>query len=515
MASPSAPLLPSANQPSYNAISQVAPSTNGAHTAASSTPERSLEIPNPNALSLSTLLDHFGVSAQPNASNAALLLVALLSKLKRTRQLEENVKGKSTRDTWEAKERTRVICARLEVLLGEVWELWLKDGEGEAERVMWENVGPAPYSRVIDFLPLMSVPASFGSHELIQLSLHTIWGSGLQPFFEPEEPAGLFSAVRLLTWLDSFSTPRLLHLHALCLRIAHLLLAIWISLYPTPFARWGLPEIVWTVFTICTSLELPWHPSLFRLLSLLTFLTAIPSSPQPSHLSFLLLLSSIAASLISFHLPLHPSPILLFVNKQVIATSTRFEYLLARALVPSVLYFLPLVLASIFALALALNGDPWHPYLLLRTLIAYAEVAPYETRIACLVAVILAIAGYIWLIQFATVELAARGEQRENEEAQRGFVTAMIDYTYLPGRDMRTGYRLPAPLNIIELVIADGPFYALWAIPTSRGKARVWRVWAKALVWRACVAPVVAVLSIAYAWEWPVAQVWRRATQTS
>ncbi|KZP00503.1 hypothetical protein CALVIDRAFT_533513 [Calocera viscosa TUFC12733] len=508
MASPTSPLLPSAVQPSYNAI--PASSTNGAG-APPSAPERSLEIPNLLVTSLPGLLEHFNVSSHPSASDTALVLVALLSKLKRTRELEENVKGKSTRDTWEAKERTRELSARVEALLGDAWELWLKDGEGEAERVLWESVAPAPYSRVIDFLPLMSVPASFGSHELIQLSFHTTWGSGLQPFFAAAEPAALFSAVRFLTWLDSFSTPRLLHLHALCLRIAHLLLAIWISLYPSPTAHWGVPSILWTLFTLCTSLELPWHPSLFRLLSLLTLVTALPTPPQPSHLSFLLLLSSIAVSLISFHLPLHPSPILLFVNKQVIATSTRFEYLLSRALIPSILYFLPLVLASIFALALALNGDPWHPYLLLRATFEYAaEVAPYETRIACLVAVILALAGYIWLIEFATVELAARGEQRENEDAQRGFVRAMIDYSYLPGREERTGYRLPAPLNLAELAVADLPYYVLCAL-RGRARASKWRVAAKAVVWRTCVAPVTAVLSLAYAWEWPVAQVWRRA----
>jgi len=371
-------------------------------------------------------------------------------------------------------------------------------------------VGPPPYSRVIDFLPLLSVPASFGGHGLIQLSFHTTWGIGLQPFFATD-PAELLTVTRFLAWLDSFSTPRLLHLHALILRIAHLVLAIWLSLYPSQLPQWGIHEVLWTICTVCTSLELPFRPSLFRLLSLLALISALPYPPQPSHLSFLFLLSSIAVSLISFHLPLHPSPILLFVNKNVIATSTRFEYLLSRALIPSVLYFLPLVLASIFALALALNGDPWHPYLLLRSTYAhFADVAPYETRVACLVAVILAIAGYIWLIDFATVELAARGEQRENEEAQRGFVTAMIDYTYLPGRDMRTGYRLPAPLNVAELLVADLPFWVMYTLPRERERARKWRVAAKAGVWRVCVSPVTAVLSLTYAWEWP-AQVWRRA----
>ncbi|EJU04980.1 hypothetical protein DACRYDRAFT_114283 [Dacryopinax primogenitus] len=506
MTTPTTPLLPSANQSaSYNTIPVVS-STNGA--LAGHIPERSLDIPNPESATLSSLCEHFAISPHRSASETALILVALLRTLKRSRELEEGVKGKSTRNTWEAKERVRGISARLEGLVEEVWEMWLKEGDGEAERVLWDSVAPGRYGRVVDFLPLLSVPASFGSHELIQLSFHTTWGTGLHPFFLIAE--SLSSVSRLLAWMDSFSTPRLLHLHALVLRIGHLLLAIWLALYPSLMPQWGIPEILWTVFTICTSLELPFHPSLFRLLSLLSLLTGLPYPPRPSTLSFLLLLSSIAVSLIAFHLPLHPSPIHLFVNKTVIATSTRFEYLLSRALIPSVLYFLPIVLTSIVGLALALNGDPWHPYLLLRDAFT-SPVSPYETRIACLVAVILAIAGYIWLIEFATVELAARGEQRENEEAQRGFVTAMIDYTYLPGRKRRTGYRMPAPLNVLELLAADIPFWALFAFPHRREQAQEWRITAKAVVWRICVGPVVAALSLLYAWEWVLPRIWRRS----
>ncbi|KAH9946678.1 RNI-like protein [Amylocystis lapponica] len=311
-------------------------------------------------------------SLPTRAETTAFSLIVLLEL--RARYLIQ--RGGISSDIWGqwTKEQQNVASAReVDRHILSVWSQFLEEdlSAQEIEDALWHAF---PFTaaeetsslRVVDLLSRHSVPQDLLTHRIIFLSFLRVWKHGRS------DGNGQTSVLtRFLYHFDRMCTPRVMHTVDFIFRLLYLAtLAHFVLLPPLKVAEsvnLPLPDmregflVLYSAASTARQFSLSATPFI---LTLLAFLSCLPTVPFPENIAYSVLLFSFSWHALELHLPIHTSPVL--------PLAVLIWHGISRVFLPVVAFFLPALLLSLFLLSTSLSD------------MTSLNPAPMETRVAFL-----------------------------------------------------------------------------------------------------------------------------------
>ncbi|KDQ63816.1 hypothetical protein JAAARDRAFT_170026 [Jaapia argillacea MUCL 33604] len=444
----------------------------------------------------------------PSAQTAYTLLVLLHLRIGR------RAVATSPYEQWSLeRDRLREID-QLDVRIGKLVE----QDAAEIEEALWL---PFPYEqaskrtvRVMDILVQPGAPSALLSHRLILLSIMKTWRRGR--FVVPGESI----LQRLLRRINTVCAPRVLHAIDLMAQLMSMILLIHYVVYPPtkPMINFrsslvGVREIFLIIFSASSLVRPPPLLSWWAILVLPAFIFSLPSVPFPGETSFQVLLMALSLHILVLHLPISPSPVLLFPFERALPLSTLFWHSFSRIYYPALLFFLPAFILSAYLLSCSLFDTFEIHQNFIPSVLTFLP-APMDTRTAFLSLVILILLLFMlftMLLVLLFPFLASRARpslghaapdpwDRYTEsvglDARRAFLRAV--WTYTPNPNSHSSpYFFPAPFNLAQVVLVKVPEVMLAAV----GKQDVGTFrYVEGVLWWVLVMPVCVVMGAFWGW---------------
>ncbi|KAH9835617.1 RNI-like protein [Rhodofomes roseus] len=363
-------------------------------------------------------------------------------------------------EIWQAQQQQTQDLYLLDQRLLSIWAAFLAQCQSEAavERALWTSF---PYEkeecrskRVVDFLSSYSALEDLLTHPVVFLSIRRVWKRGR---IQDEDEAS--PSTRLAHRYDALCTPRF---------VIYALEAFHLSDLSVRPAFTVIPYI----------------------LVLGAFTSHLPQVPCPDDVAYGILLFAFSWMIIGLHLPMSTSPLHLFPAEIILPRSVLILHGISRVFIPTVTFFLPALLLSLFLLSTSLAdlfpdslGTPFAP-------------APIESRVAFLslfaVLFLLMVCSLVMLV-LVYPSLASRPSSNPWDrcsksiglEARRFFIRTVVRYS--------APYSFPAPLNLLQLIVylpvATLTFTGGVSTAIANGPGLFERI-----LWRMTVAPLGAVL---------------------
>lgn len=222
------------------------------------------------------------------------------------------------------------------------------------------------------------------------------------------------------------------------------------------------------------------------LLTLLAFISELPSVPFPENTSFSILLWALSLHLLQLHLPqARASPLLLFSPRKTLPLAyflqTRFRQILS-----SMIFFLPVFIFSSYLLSVSL-ADTFLQVL--------SAPTPMVTRTGLLllsfIVILFTSSCFLTLLislPFTTHDtpeaLWCGFSQPVARQSRRRFFSGIVHYA--------APFRFPAPFNLLRVVLVTIPLVACRVF----GAPSKWVLSAERLLWRTVVTPIAAITGI-------------------
>ncbi|TFY68363.1 hypothetical protein EVJ58_g1067 [Rhodofomes roseus] len=428
-------------------------------------------------------------------------------------------------EIWQAQQQQTQDLYLLDQRLLSIWAAFLAQCQSEAavERALWMSF---PYEkeecrskRVVDFLSSYSALEDLLTHPVVLLSIRRVWKRGR---IQDEDEAS--PSTRLAHRYDALCTPRVMHLVDLVILLAYMaIFAHFLILPPThpvdPTMLSTSPDVREFVLMLYSFAKLSVRPAFTiipYILVLGAFTSYLPQVPCPDDVAYGVLLFAFSWMIIDLHLPMSTSPLHLFPAEIILPRSVLILHGISRVFIPTVTFFLPALLLSLFLLSTSLAdlfpdslGTPFAP-------------APIESRVAFLslfaVLFLLMVCSLVMLV-LVYPSLASRPSSNPWDrcsksiglEARRFFIRTVVRYS--------APYSFPAPLNLLQLIVylpvATLTFTGGVSTAIANGPGLFERI-----LWRMTVAPLGAVLGAFWLWglrvggQWPGTEdppVWENA----
>lgn len=269
------------------------------------------------------------------------------------------------------------------------------------------------------------------------------------------------------------------------------------SAEPTKTLLPGLREafiIVYASSQLCKRWEITIVPSI---LTLLAFLSCLPSIPRPQDGAYSVLLLAVSLQLLQLHLPRSPSPLLLLPFDFALPLATLVQHGIFKIFLPVITFFLPALLLAFFLLSTSLSDVLLH-----LTFTIAAGPSPLEARTAYLA--LLAVLFILLLCSLMMLILVYpylssqdpppgrwdRFSRSIGSGARGAMVSVIATYT-------RPTY-FPPPLNLLQFALVSIPSWIFRMLGRERWQAQINSV--EEILWLVFVTPLVVVLSGIYLW---------------
>ncbi|KAJ3016817.1 hypothetical protein NUW54_g728 [Trametes sanguinea] len=273
-------------------------------------------------------------------------------------------RGRDVWTQWRETEQHTTAIRNLDSRALQVWAKFLEDENTahDVAEVLWtaHPVDPDSKStvRVVDFLAAGGVPDDLQRHALIYLSLMDTWKYGRQ------QSRGEGGAVAtLLRFIDRCGTPRVLHIADCFAHLSYIyVLFHYIQWPPSPYG--DTMRLFDTRRTLLMSYSLSRltrprsQATIPPLLVLLAFLVCLPYAPYWYDFSFSVLELAFYWEILLLQFAVPFSPWLFLHPEWLLPLAIIARRSLARLVAP-LIFFLPLIIACLFMLDLAILVDPW------------------------------------------------------------------------------------------------------------------------------------------------------------
>ena len=294
---------------------------------------------------------------------------------------------------------------------------------------------------------------------------------------------------------------RVCHCIELICHVAFLVLfAYYLLAPPNRPHTWGshFDSLGWReIFLIFTPLSLVHIPNAISnalpLFVPLAFLLNVPSVPVPGSISFTILLWVFGLHILRLHLPRSPSPLFILSHRRTLPLASFLTRGLSRMIYPSVLFFLPALLAASFLLSFSVAD------VFLNALIHLLHIpspSPMETRVAFLylfAAILILLTSSCSLLATTlfspsqkNIDLWDRYSPEVGHVARMALVDTIAPYAGL--------YKFPPPFNILHLILIRIPCSGANLLGIGAG----WGAEAEKVLWRVMVGPSVVVFTVLY-----------------
>ncbi|KAL7285262.1 hypothetical protein ACG7TL_000356 [Trametes sanguinea] len=412
---------------------------------------------------------------------------------------KQALRGRDVWLQWRETEQHTAAIHNLDSRALRVWTEFLQDENtaNDVSEVLWtaHPVDPGSKStvRVIDFLASGGVPDELQRHALIHLSLMDTWKYGRPP---TRSEGGAIAT--LLRFVDRCGTPRVLHI-ADCL--AHLIyiyvLFHYIQFPPSPYER-TMP-VFDTRRTLIMSYSLSRlvrprsQATIPPLLVLLSFLVCLPYAPVWYNFTFSVLELAFYWEVLLLQFAVPFSPWLLLHPEWLLPLAIIARRSLARLVAP-VVFFLPLIIACLFMLDLAVLTDPW----LSLSALSREGLLVHNSFVAFILLLILGsficsllVHPFLATFEVSTASKWDRYTRSVGLEARQAFANAVAWY----GRR----YYFPGQAVLVPAVFVWTPRLVLDLLGKRKTGAQGLAM-AERVLWRAVVGPVAFLLSGFWVW---------------
>ncbi|KAJ4486354.1 hypothetical protein J3R30DRAFT_3366570 [Lentinula aciculospora] len=384
------------------------------------------------------------------ASFSLLILLLIREKKIRKKALRSN-----PWDDWKQETLTDQWVKTIDENIEQIWTTFLSAfcSLRDIETVLWTEFRIREKGKPLRVIDFVTKHPRLLNDRVVELSLQYRWKRGA-----PSNPS---SRQYLTPRYDKLCTPWLYHAFDLTSQITFLLLLVSYILNPPRPAFYSLPleyigirEIILMIFSVSAILH-SWSTSLPFALTLLAFLSKVPSAPFPSDFAFNILLLSLPLLFIQLHLPFPPNPFLLFWPEQCLPLAVLIVSGVFGTIVKVSLFFLPVLLLSIFSLSYALSDIFLLPSL-------FMVPAPMPTRelffiVVISIFIVLILSVLIIVLAFDSAPPGySSWDQYSASIGQRAriqFYHSVIRYS--------KPYPFPPPLNILYFAFIAVPAYAL------------------------------------------------------
>ncbi|KAJ6625011.1 hypothetical protein B0H10DRAFT_2005340 [Mycena sp. CBHHK59/15] len=391
----------------------------------------------------------------------AFRLIVLLQSRARLRQQPSS-------DIWNHWAQTKANAAELDRLSEQVNNVWVSFLDeyrttGEIEQVLWTPFNVSQGGRTVRVVDLLDAdcPSELIAHDLIILSLANLWKHGPSPDETVLRPA---------------CTPRVLHAIDLATHLAYFGLLVSYVMHPPSrpiifraiLEYVGPREILLMVFSSSIFVR-SW--TLFNapfVITLLMFLSCLPSVPFPENASFNVLLLCLALHILQFHLPRAPSPLFLFKPYHTLP----FAVFLAKGFS-----------RLIFPIAPISSRCSFWTFFTTPTLTIFTLLAP--TPMQTRTTVLFGFSGLIVAIGCSLFIFAVYGRGLDTpvsqwdtysstvgRKARVAFVRTVVSYA--------TPYTFPAPFSLLQAVLISWPSFVFtrlgFRLPFAQAEKVLWRM---------------------------------------
>lgn len=241
-------------------------------------------------------------------------------------------------------------------------------------------------------------------------------------------------------------------------------------------------------------------------LVLLSLIAAIPDVPIPGDGAFELMTFGFILHILLLHLPIAPSPLLLFQPANMLPLVALLWQSVAQSWMPALTFFLPVLFFATNLLSISLADV----FVLNGPMANYLPEAPIQTRFAFLALYLIVVilffsSATVMILVFASTTLNTtrpsnqwdRYGQPIGLEARRTFLRILIAYS--PSNSMV--YSTPTPLNLIPFLLVELPSQAVRlvrprGVPVQMAK---FNKDTALVVWRLTVVPFAAVVTAVHA----------------
>lgn len=258
----------------------------------------------------------------------------------------------------------------------------------------------------------------------------------------------------------------------LVLHMAYLFLLVHLILYPSPLpillespgGPIGIREPIISAYSVTNILFAPFSFSSFpHILVLFSFLFSLPASPSPDSTAYLALLLAFCLHILALHMPIFPTPLLLFEPARCLPLSSLYAVFMKQCFFPTFIFLFPVLLTSTVLLSLSLAETP---SLHLQTS-NHSSAPPPAARItflgllalSCLLLVFFS-ASIMFLSPSTTCNTENTSRRNWDRHGtgvgltgRRSLVRVIITYSPSPSRRAWNSV-FPPPLNIVLLILA-------------------------------------------------------------
>ncbi|KAJ2989283.1 hypothetical protein NUW54_g8833 [Trametes sanguinea] len=403
-------------------------------------------------------------------------------------------RGRDVWTQWRETEQHTTAIRNLDSRALQVWAKFLEDENTayDVAEVLWtaHPVDPDSKStvRVVDFLAAGGVPDDLQRHALIYLSLMDTWKYGRQ---QSRGEGG--AVVTLLRFIDRCGTPRVLHIADCFAHLSYIyVLFHYIQWPPSPYG--DTMRLFDTRRTLLMSYSLSRltrprsQATIPPLLVLLAFLVCLPYAPYWYDFSFSVLELAFYWEILLLQFAVPFSPWLFLHPEWLLPLAIIARRSLARLVAP-LIFFLPLIIACLFMLDLAILVDPW------LSLSAFSKdgLLAHNSFVAFVLLLItgsficsLLVHPFLATFEVPTSSQWDRYTQSVGLEARQAFVNAVVWYG--------TPYYFPGQAVLGPVLLARTPRLILDLFGKRKAGAQG-LVTVERILWRVVVGPVAFILS--------------------
>ncbi|KAF8343009.1 uncharacterized protein EI90DRAFT_3031052 [Cantharellus anzutake] len=376
--------------------------------------------------------------------------------------------------------------------------------DGGLDEAMWTSLRVSADSdarvSVVDLINYSSEPSVLFLNPVMSAYITNAWKGGVRWPLPPK--------YGIMQRLNAICSPRASHAVDILFHMLHLVnfTIFLLQSDPIPFDHtWQTILLVIYAFASMTPLRpAAIQMSLFPIL--VAFVVYGPHIPDPGSFSYTLLLLSYCWSILLLLLPFPPTPIYLLTPRGALSASLEFRSLLVPAVFRPVLFFLPLILISLFLLSNGLGGpDPWSLSPLLDTpaiISGLIPSAPPPTRIAFFILLVL---SFFFAALFAASSLIRHSTRPGNEmvassrTGRRSLSPEILRELLIATTIYSRPRRYPPPLNLIPFVLIVLPRYAT-RLFGKRDTVERFFTHVDTVLWSTLVLPLEVI--IAGLWRW-------------